>query len=46
MLDASGRNEMKQIALGQGSAFVNTGNKKNLNQHCFLMGIAGQLQLA
>jgi len=36
MLDVSGRNEMKQIAFGQGSAFVNTGNEKDLNQHCFL----------
>jgi hypothetical protein len=33
---------MKQTALGQGSTFVNIGNKRDLNQHCFLMGITGQ----
>jgi len=33
---------MKQIALGQGSTVVNIGNERNLNQHCFLMGSAGQ----
>ena len=37
---------MKQIALGQGSTVVNTGNERDLNQYCFLMGITGQLQLA
>ena len=37
---------MKQISLGQGSTVVSIGNERDGNQHCFLMGIAGQIHLA